>query len=610
MPTQLKPGEQLERSMSIDNQRAIDDEARTVEVAFSSEVEVERWFGIEILDHAPESIRLGRLQDGGAVLMDHTRTDQVGVVESVTIDADRKGRAQLRFSKSARGEEVFQDVKDGIRKHISVGYSIHKYERAKGENGAPDTIRVTDWEPYEISFVSVPADATVGVGRSADNEDNNLNELTEGSEHMPDPIQAPVDGERNQTTPAGGAAPAVINVDDVRAQERQRISDITEAARSAPFDLSELERKAIDQGMSLDQFRSEAFAVASSQPAPAAAAASQDMLERHDGEYSLVRALNAQLTGDWSDAGFEREMSQELVRIAQREGGGIRGGVMVPMSILGDGKRADTTGGAGLIGTAHLASQFIDTLRASTLMGRLGARFLSGLNGNVSIPKKTANATFGWLAEGADASASDVTVGNVTLSPKHVGGTVPLTFELMRQSNPAIEQLVRSDMLEGIALAIDHAAFNGSGASNQPLGLLNTAGVQTLTLADTAGKVPTWEEIVQMEGMLDDVEGLSGQLAYAFRPGIHSALKVAKKDAGSGRFVIEGNDCNGYMPYKSSQLPAKASLFGDYSQVMIGTWGMVELIPDRNVKTGGLDIGCHQLADVAVRRAEQFVKGV
>lgn len=610
MPMQLKKGERLERSLVIDGQRAIDDEARTVEVAFSSETPVDRGFGVEVLDHSPGAMQLDRLNNGGAVLVDHDRSVQVGVVESAWVDADRKGRAILRFSRNQRGEEEFQDVKDGIRTLVSFHYLIHDFDQIRGEDGEPDTFLITKFTPTEISLVSVPADATVGVGRSADSEENNLNELIEGSEHMSDPIQAPVDDERNQTTPAGGAAPAVINADDVRAEERQRISDITEAARSAPFDLAELERKAIDQGMSLDQFRSEAFAVASSQPAPAAAAASQDMLERHDGEYSLVRALNAQLTGDWSDAGFEREMSQELVRIAQREGGGIRGGVMVPMSILGDGKRADTTGGAGLIGTAHLASQFIDTLRASTLMGRLGARFLSGLNGNVSIPKKTANATFGWLAEGADASASDVTVGNVTLSPKHVGGTVPLTFELMRQSNPAIEQLVRSDMLEGIALAIDHAAFNGSGASNQPLGLLNTAGVQTLTLADTAGKVPTWEEIVQMEGMLDDVEGLSGQLAYAFRPGIHSALKVAKKDAGSGRFVIEGNDCNGYMPYKSSQLPAKASLFGDYSQVMIGTWGMVELIPDRNVKTGGLDIGCHQLADVAVRRAEQFVKGV
>jgi len=449
------------------------------------------------------------------------------------------------------------------------------------------------------------------VGRSADSEDNNLNELTEGSEQMPDPIQAPADGERNQTTPAGGAAPAVINVDAVRAEERQRIADITEAARSAPFDLTDLESKAIADGMTLDQFRSEAFDIAAQQPSPAAAVASQDMLERHDGDYSLVRALNAQLTGDWSQAGFEREVSQELARMANSEGAAMQGGLMVPVDVLAtSGQRADTTTGAGLVGTMHMASQFVETLRAATLLGRLGAQFLSGLNGNVSIPKQTGDASFGWLAEGANASNSDVPVGNVTLSPKHVGGKVNLTFELMRQSSPAIEQLVRRSMLGGIALEIDKAGFQGSGASNQPLGLLNTAGVQTLTLADAVGKIPVWSEIVKMEGMLDDIDGLLGQLAYAFRPSVLSELKSKVKDAGSGRFIIEGNDCNGYTPHSSTQLPANTSVFGDFSQVMVGTWGMVEMIPERNSSTGGLDIGCHQLADVAVLRPEQFVVGV
>ncbi|BBM66350.1 hypothetical protein VA249_29960 [Vibrio alfacsensis] len=280
----------------------------------------------------------------------------------------------------------------------------------------------------------------------------------------------------------------------------------------------------------------------------------------------------------------------------------------MPVNIFS--QRSDTGNAAGLIGTQHMANQFIDVLRANTLLGRLGARFLPGLTGNVSMPKKTASSTFGWMAEKADAAESDVTVGNVTLSGKHVGGVVPLTFELMRQSSPAIEQIVREDMLTGIALAIDLAGFMGTGQDNQPLGILNTAGIQTVPFADKVGLVPTFEEIVKMEGLLDDANALMGSLAYAFRPTVYSALKTTKKDAGSGRFVVESGECNGYKAHSSTQMPVGGSLFGNFSDVMVGTWGMVELIPTRNSRTGGLDIGCHQMADIVVRNPQSFVKGV
>lgn len=283
--------------------------------------------------------------------------------------------------------------------------------------------------------------------------------------------------------------------------------------------------------------------------------------------------------------------------------------MLVPTHVL-SASRADTAGNGALIATNHMPGQFIETLRATTLLGQLGARFLGDLVGNLSIPKQTANATFGWLAEDEEAAASDVTSGNVTLSPKHIAGLVPMTFELMRQSAPAIEQMVRQDILTGIALAIDKAGFDGTGADNQPLGILNTTGVQTITLTDTTTKVPTFAEVVAMEGKLDEVNALIGSLAYAFRPAVYSALKTTKKDAGSGTFVLEKGEANGYKAVSSTQLPAKCGLFGNFSDVMVGSWGAVELIPERNKKTGGLDIGVHQLVDVALRRAESFVKTI
>jgi hypothetical protein len=150
--------------------RGIDPETRTVELAFSSDYERgERSFGIEILDHSPGAVNLERLRNRAPLLVNHSFDDQVGVVESARIDADRVGRAVVRFGTSARAAEVFQDVVDGIRSQVSVGYCIDEAEMLdEPDSEGNDVYRITRWTPYEISLVPVAFDPTVGVGRSLD----------------------------------------------------------------------------------------------------------------------------------------------------------------------------------------------------------------------------------------------------------------------------------------------------------------------------------------------------------------------------------------------------------------------------------------------------------
>jgi len=150
------------RSFNVRNGH-IDEEARTVELSFSSELAVERYFGNEILDHKEGSVDLSRLNNGAAVLEDHGGS-QIGKVVSATIENGR-GMAKLLFSKVGRGAEVFQDIVDGIRENISVGYQIKDLTRVEDIDGEP-TYRSMNWMPYEISIVGTPADATVGIGRS------------------------------------------------------------------------------------------------------------------------------------------------------------------------------------------------------------------------------------------------------------------------------------------------------------------------------------------------------------------------------------------------------------------------------------------------------------
>ena len=173
--TTLKPGSTLHRAFLV-KRETVDAAARTVELAFASETPYERYWGIEVLDCSPGAVRLDRLTSGGPLLCDHDTTDQVGVIESVHIGADRVCRAVVRFGKSVRASEVFQDVVDGIRQNVSVGYQIHAavvVGAADNEDGEIEmeetaTYRITDWTPYEVSIVSCPADSSVGIGRSAD----------------------------------------------------------------------------------------------------------------------------------------------------------------------------------------------------------------------------------------------------------------------------------------------------------------------------------------------------------------------------------------------------------------------------------------------------------
>lgn len=155
----------LYRSLIIDRQNNIDTEKRTAVFSFSSETPYERFFGLEVLDHAPESVDLSRLNDGAPLLLNHNTDEQIGVVESAWLE-NKRGMARVRFSANRLASEVFSDIADGIRRNISVGYVVKKYIEERDEKTT--IYRAVGWLPLEVSVVSVPADATVGLGRDAD----------------------------------------------------------------------------------------------------------------------------------------------------------------------------------------------------------------------------------------------------------------------------------------------------------------------------------------------------------------------------------------------------------------------------------------------------------
>lgn len=615
MPKKLSPEEirkiqteTLQRTLTVEN-RNIDEEARTVQVAFSSESVVERYWGNEILNHDADSVRLGRLQNGGAVLVGHNHSDQVGVIESVSIDADRVGRAVLRFGRSARAQEVFGDIVDGIRRHISVGYRIHELKLESENRDTGDrNYRVTDWEPFEVSIVSVPADDAVGVGRSAEPGESPVLEPEPEPEPTTETTETAERSEEEPDMPKPTQSPdkPTVSVEEVRDQEIQRMRSIE--AMGKKFDAGDLARTAMEKGTSVEEFRAKLLEHVEERQATARPVTDLDLTASEHQQYSLLRAINAQLTGDWSDAGFELECSRAIAERLERDARGF----FVPYDVqkrnsMATGPGTGLSDAGAIVGTDHLASQFIENLRAQSVLGRMGARFLPGLVGDVSIPRQEGSAAFNWLDEDEDNTDSEFPLGSVTLTPRTVAGSVPMTRRLIKQSSPSIEALVMNDLRIGSALAIDLAGLEGTGLNGQPLGIVGQTGVSTQSIAD-AGGVPTHAELVGFESQVDTDNALDGSLYYLTTPGMIGNLKTAKIDAGSGRFLLENGIANGYSVMRSSQISTGRIMFGNFSDVLIGMWGVLDVMIDTaaKAKSGGLVIRVFQDIDIAVRHPESF----
>ena len=230
-----------------------DTETRSFTIPVSSETPVTRWWGTEVLMHNPDAVLLERMNDGAALLLDHDPTKQVGVVEGAHIN-DQRLEATIRFSRSALGEEVMQDVIDGIRRNVSIGYQIQDIE-----DRGDETYAATRWMPFELSLVSIPADNTVGFGRSDSDGASPLDLLTHRSQAMSEPSEDQVPAEEIQTpeVPEETAAESTEEiVQRAIAAERKRAVGIRDTVRMAKLDESVAE-KLIDSGKSLDECRAE-----------------------------------------------------------------------------------------------------------------------------------------------------------------------------------------------------------------------------------------------------------------------------------------------------------------------------------------------------------------
>jgi HK97 family phage major capsid protein len=590
------PTERVFRSAVFERQTIMEDQRRAT-LAFSSEMSVDRGWGVEILDHSPGSIDMEFIGSGRApLLVDHEMADQVGVVEQISLGSDRVARAVVRFGKSKRAEEIWQDVKDGIRSNVSVGYVINEMV-SDGKQGDREVFRATSWMPLEISIVSIPADTSVGVGRALEVAEPKI--IVKETPKMSDDVS-------------------------VKA-ERERVSSILELA--SRHNQREFGESAIRDGASIEQFRGALLDKVSSKPLNVDHEIG--LTEKEIRSFSFVKAMralaNPQDRRAQDEAAFEFAASEAA---AKKEGRTSRG-LMVPVDVLY--KRDITTStasgtakGGNLVATDLLAASFIDVLRNKMVLNTLGAQFLTGLQGNVAIPRKTAASSAYWVAENVapTESTNAPAFDQVTMTPKTLGAYVDISRRLMLQSSLDIENLVRNDLAASIAVAMDGAAIAGSG-SNKPTGVLNTSGIGSVTLG-TNGGAPTWAMVTNLVREVDIDNALNGAAAFLTNGQVKAKLSNTSKQTSGveGNFIL-GPDVNllyGYPLVVSQQMPANLSkgtgsnlsamIFGVWSELLIGQWSGIDLMADpyTGSNAGTVRIVAFHDCDFAVRHPESFAE--
>lgn len=580
------------RTVDLSRASYIDEENRRVRIGVSSEEPVERSFGKEVLSHRAEDIDMSFMNSGTApLLLDHDATKQIGVIEEFRLDeAAKRTIAVVRFGKGELAETAYQDVIDGIKRNISVGYSITKMER-ESDKELGEHFRAS-FKPVEASLVSIPADQSllVGVGRSA--TELNQKQVTLKMENEKQEIN--LDEVRS------------ISADEARKEFAKNSKEILDLA--AKHNKRDLGNQAIGSQMSVEEFRGQLLEQISTST-PIDSGNEIGLTEKESQRFSLVKAVRALANPTDRKAQEEAKFEFECSNAASQAEGKTSQGVMMPADVLRNWTRDLNTGDdASLVAQDYRGGSFIDVLRNSSSVMAAGATLLNGLQGNVVIPRKTAGSTAAFLAtEGAAAAESEFTSDSVTMTPKVVGAFSDVTRLLLGQSSLSVENLIRDDLMKGIATAIDTGALLGSGANGNPRGIRNTTGINTSTFA---AATPTWAEIVAMESAISGDNALFGTLRYICRPSEFGTMKVTSKDTGSGQFIVSpDNNVNGYEVIRSNQVTAGDFYFGNFADLLVGFFGSLDINVDPYSlsSTGSVRIVALQNCDTAVRHPESFI---
>lgn len=639
------------------------------EISFSSEAKIPRWWGVEVLSHEKSAIDMRYIKRNGALLVEH-EGEVVGVViESWLDEPTRKLRGKIKFSRSKRGKEVEQDVIDGIRTRLSVGYVIVKAKLVvQGESMADDEWLITRWMPVEVSLVGIPADLSVGVGRSAETGETFAVEIEGGASAEEERTMKckvcqlescnhtaeeragtaqPV--ETRTSTAAPGTNPAAPAAVTVARGENGPATATIEGGESLRRDVAAIAKlcqhhgvssriaEFVERRLTLDQVKGEILEARTTSPLRQPGSERVvELSEREARQFSYRELIHARASGVALE-GVYKEVDTD---IRGRLPTGVRtnGGVFVPTRLRAETQEeidrrelarerrtmSGVTPGAGpeLVGVER--GEFIDLLRNRTILAQMGATIISDLAGNYEVVRQNAGAAATWVGE-APASPVGDSQGRFEIIgavPKTLMGNTPYTRQLLVQTSGAVEQKVRDDLAKGHGLAFDLAGLYGKGTKYTPQGVYATPGVTVATM----GGQPDWTKLTAMYGAIAAKNALMGALGFVTHPTLAALLMAKPKVAGAAAgFCWEGSILDGQVAGFKASSTAQISLThsgladtggteiggvaGNWNDLDFLSWAAMELLVDlySQKKSGIIEVTSFQMVDILVEHPESFV---
>lgn len=328
---------------------------------------------------------------------------------------------------------------------------------------------------------------------------------------------------------------------------------------------------------------------------------------------SVTKILYAQTIRDWSGAAYEREIIEKYGEELRALGFGAIG-----------------SGGA-IVPPEYLPAEFVDMLRSRLVCQKAGARILDNLTGSpVMIPRLASGATAFWVAENAAKTPSDQTLEQLNLTPHEVAAMTKVSNALLKLSNPSVESMINNDLAMVLARAVDLAALAGTGAGNQPFGILNTPAVGSYNLENDAGNgaPPTANDVDEIVDVLEQANADEGSISWVSNSRFFKTIKSMRDGtggAGTGQFLfrdeINAGKLNMYPFYKTTQVPVNMTkgvnvdcsynIFANWADLIIASWGGVELkasdVAGDSFAYNQTWVRASMLCEIAIRHLGSFV---
>jgi HK97 family phage major capsid protein len=526
--------------------------------------------------------------------------------------------------------EVKAKIKEKIIDSVSLGYMTDPQRtveipknatviidgveyKNEFEDDIPLLVRLW-WKVKEVSLVAIGADDAAKIKR---NLQSGIKSSDPELQKMLDTILANQKSLEDKITinqPKGGSKMADERTpEQLLREERERVSAIEKMAERFSGNISnmaQLKAEAIQTGVSEDQFSNILLKNFNENKPLETPIGDVDLTKSDLEKYSLMKALNAQLTNNWKDAGLEKEVSNAIAKKTDRPAQGI----YVPQQILNKGilnslamntrtGSMTTTNAADIIKTELADNMWIALLRNKMVTRQAGAKVLSGLNGNLDIPKQLTPGTFHWVGEQGTGTQTNLTVSKLSLTPKDGWAQQIYGRRTFLQTSPSIEAMMLEDLNTLAALGLDYAGLMGPG-TNSPTGIAHTNSVGSVAFA-SAG-VLTWDKIVEFETDVEVSNADVPSMAFVTNPRVKGKGKTTLKTSGVSGYIMEGKEMNGYPVLVTNQVDAGYMIFGDFSQLIYAEWGLIDILVNPYADNADVKLTLFVTADVGVRQPGAF----